>query len=240
MRAIPQKAVNFVAQHEGMQLTAYLDSGNLATIGVGHVDGVQLGDVCTKSQALKWLAEDMGIAQRKLYAALKPEVIDSFTDNQWSALLSFAFNVGFSSKWAICRKLNAKQYDQVPAELAKFCNAGGKKVLGLVKRRADETVLWSTDEPGTTQIMPTSAVTRGPGVTPPTPAPVVPMHKNPLVAGALGFTAAAAPMIDQATKVVSPYAERSELVQRALGTLAAIGAVLAVVSMVLLYLKNKN
>jgi lysozyme len=241
MRSIPQLAVKFVASHEGLRTTAYQDSAGIWTLGVGHIDGVKQNDTCTKAKALLWLAGDMQIAQRKIYACIKPEVIDALTEHQWSALLSFVFNVGLSSKWQIVKRLNARQFDQVPQELAKFVNAGGRKVMGLVKRRADEQVLWSTDEPGSTQEVVPSTVTRGAGITPPTPADPTPTAKSPpVVLGLLGAAASAGPMVDQARGVIAPYAQHSETVERMLGLLATAGAVLAVIGLVLMWMKHRE
>jgi lysozyme len=241
MRAIPQIAVKFVAAHEGFRDKAYLCSANVPTIGYGHTDGVKLGDTCTKAQALKWLAVDMQDAQRKIYALIKPDVIDALTEHQWSALLSFVFNLGLSSKWQLVKRINARQFDQVPMELAKFVNAGGRKVMGLVKRRADEQVLWATDEPGSTGEAMPSSITRGVGVTPPTPADPTPAVKTPpVILGLLGAATAGAPLVDQARRAVEPYSTSSEMVQRMLGILSMIGACLAVAAIAVTWLKHRE
>jgi hypothetical protein len=64
--------------------------------------------------------------------------------NQFDALVSFAFNVGLGAlgKSTLLKKLNAGQYDAVPAELMKWTKAGGKELPGLVRRRRAEAALW--------------------------------------------------------------------------------------------------
>lgn len=56
--------------------------------------------------------------------------------------------------------VRARQFDQVPGELIKFVNAGGKKLQGLVNRRTDEIRVWSTDEPGSEDVSFTSGAMR--------------------------------------------------------------------------------
>lgn len=190
MRSIPQLAVDFVAGQEDLRLKAYADpasdrgrellkraadrapgwqslSGEPWTIGYGHTGGVVEGQTCGKGQAVLWLASDMQIAQRKLYAALKPDVIDCLNDHQWSALLSFTFNVGLAPSWTICKLLNAKKFDQAADQLTRFVNANGQRMNGLVNRRAAEFVLFHQGDAVNEELP--SSVTRGVGVTPPTP-----------------------------------------------------------------------
>jgi lysozyme len=226
MRAIPRKAVTFVSKWEGFRSEAYLCSAGQPTIGYGHTEGVSLQTPpITKAQALTLLAKDMEVARGKLYGVVKPAIIDELTENQWATLLSFAFNLGAGKSWTIWKRLNARQFDQVPQELAKFVNAGGRKVQGLVNRRAAEQVLWSTDEPGSTDEPVPSSVTRGAGVTPPTPADPAPITQSKTFW--TGGTVAAAGVVSGAQQIqalAAPQAANNELV----ANLASIAAFLIV------------
>lgn len=66
-------------------------------------------------------------------------------DNQFSALVCFAFNVGLYafSRSSLLHLLNRGWYAQVPAQLMRWTKAGGKEWDGLVRRRRDECALWS-------------------------------------------------------------------------------------------------
>ena len=66
------------------------------------------------------------------------------TDNQFSALVSFAFNVGTEAfrNSTLLRLLNQGQYDAVPAQLARWTKAAGREVLGLKNRRVWEIKMW--------------------------------------------------------------------------------------------------
>lgn len=240
MRAIPKAAVDFIAAHEGVKLRAYLDSANVPTIGYGHINGVVMGQVCTKEQAREWLSADLAATRRKLYGVVKDVVIDELTENQWSALLSFVFNLGADSKWTIWKRLNARQFDQVPGEMMRFVNAGGKKVQGLVNRRADEVKLWSTDEPGSVaQELPSSVTREAP--TPPTPVDPTPVHKSgALIATATAAIAGVPAAVGQVTQAIAPYAANSDLVQKMLSTLSVVAAGSVILGLVFTWVKKRE
>jgi lysozyme len=167
-RSIPQIAVDFVASHEGMRLSAYLDSAGIATIGFGHIDGVRMGQKISKAEALNMLPRrhaDRGSQALRRAQARRDREPDRASVG---GLLSFAYNVGAKATWGLWKHINAGRLDLVPGELMKFTKAGGRQIPGLVHRRADEVKLWSTPEPHEAVIeAPPSSVTRQPGMTPP-------------------------------------------------------------------------
>jgi GH24 family phage-related lysozyme (muramidase) len=240
MRAVPESAVSFVADHEGRRLVAYQDIAGKWTIGYGHTgadlhEGIKI-DI---AEARRLLEADMKTAACRLQAVVKPDVIAELTENQYAALLSFVFNLGANPKWTIWKRLNARQFDQVPLELAKFNKAGGRVVQGLVNRRAEEQKLWSLGAPNTTAEKVPSSVTRS-EPTPPTPTEPKPAAKSAVIITAVsGAVASAPPAINQAMMAVQPYAQHSEWMQRTLGVLATIGGALAILGLVLLFLKHK-
>lgn len=241
MRPIPQAAVEFIAAHEGLRTIAYLDSAQVPTIGYGHIDGVKMGDRCTKAQALMWLSTDLEKTRRKLYGVVKPEIIENaLTTNQYAALLSFVFNLGAGAGWTIWKRLNAKQFDQIPGELIKFVNADGKKIIGLVNRRADEVKLWSTDEPGSVADVHASSQTRT-METPPTPAdPTPPQRSGQIIAGATAVVTGVPVAVSQVTTAIAPYATQSDLIQKAVSGLAVVAAAAVVLGLVLAWMKKRE
>ena len=170
-RAIPDLAVDFVSRWEGCELAAYRDVVGILTVGYGHTGSdVIAGLKITKAQARALLADDLRVAAARLTARIGP-VVDELTEAQYAALLSFVFNLGANPSWTIWKLLKARKFDQVPPQLMRFVNAGGKVVPGLVNRRAAEASLWHTvavDE-GAHEPAPPSSVTRS-TPTPPTPA----------------------------------------------------------------------
>ncbi len=240
VRAVPQVAVDFVAQHEGCELTAYRDSGGVLTIGYGSTENVTAGMVITQDEAKQRLASDLATAGSRLQAQIGAVVFD-LTENQYAALLSFDFNVGANPSWTIWKRLRARQFDQIPAQLMLFVNVHGQKVQGLVNRRADEVKLWSTDEPGSVPADPPSSVTRD-APTPPTAIDPVPVHTSAtiltLATGAVAGVPAAAGQVIQA---VTPYADHSAIVEKMIGTLSLVAAIAVVIGLVLAWvMKRRN
>lgn len=213
MREIPEAAVDLICKWEGLKLKAYLCSAGVPTIGYGHIHTVKLGDTTTKEQAKVWLREDLRTARSKLYSVLAADVIEELSENQWSVLLSFTFNLGFNKSWQIAKHINARRFDQVPAQLMRFVNAGGKKVQGLVNRRSDEARLWLTDNGDTSIEHVPSSVTRGVGVTPPTPTDPTPIaqSKTMWTAGAM-TVGGAIEGVKQVQALAAPQAQNSEWV----------------------------
>lgn len=240
MSAISDAAVAFAAGREGLRLIAYQDVGGVWTIGYGHTGReVIAGRKIDKDEAWELLRSDLKTAASRIAALVKAAVIADLTLNQYSALLSFVFNVGADAKWTIWKRLNARQFDQVPLELMKFVNVGDKKVQGLVNRRADEVKLWSTGEPGSTSETLSSHLTRT-EATPPTPADPVPASRSAMMLTSVaGAVAAGPPMVNQAIQAVTPYAGNSNWVRGMLGVLAALGACLACTGLLLIYLQKK-
>ncbi|PVE25440.1 lysozyme [Microvirga sp. KLBC 81] len=151
-RKINQEGLEKLKGFEGLRLKAYLDGGGVPTIGYGHIRGVRMGMTCTKEQAETWLLEDLAQAELAVERGVKVPL----TDNQFAALVSFTFNVGTGDPdkpkapkgfltSTLLKKLNKGGYDAVPEELMKWVNDNGRRVPGLVTRRAAEAGLWAKE-----------------------------------------------------------------------------------------------
>lgn len=142
----------FIRGLEGCSLTAYPDQKGIPTIGVGHTNGVKLGDTCTQEQADAWEAEDLLIAETAIEHWLPTSL--ALSQNQFDALVSLVFNIGgpeFKTS-TVCRLLS-----QVPPDYPGACAAfamwneikknGVKQVdPGLVNRRKAEMQLFNTPD----------------------------------------------------------------------------------------------
>jgi lysozyme len=216
------------------------------TVGYGHTGpDVHVGMTVTAERAEAWLAEDLNLAARRLRSRIDA-VVDELTDNQYAALLSFVFNLGVGGAMeqaTIWKRLRARQFDQVPLEMMKFVNARGRKLQGLVERRAAEVALWSRSEPGSAPDAPPSSVTRL-AATPPTPTEPKPARKSATVWAAAGSAIAASfaslkdwlgqafgfvtpDQVNQLSGAISPYAAKSQLVAGVVSGLALAAAVLS-------------
>lgn len=219
-RPVPECAVRFVSAHEGCKLDAYQDSVGVWTIGYGHT-GAQVvkGYAIAAGQAVDLLRVDLATAAERLASKVKAPVLAGLTENQYAALLSFVFNLGVGN-WTIWKRLNNGELDRVPMEMMKFVNAGGRKVQGLVNRRAAEVVLWSTDEPGSSAETPPSSQTRN------SPTPPTPMDK-PVAASKTFWTAASVTIgglvtgVQQIQALALQQAAHSDLVAK-LSSFAAV------------------
>lgn len=144
MRMINVETLALIKQWEGCRLTAYKDVAGIWTIGYGHTRSAKQGMVISQTDADNLLRLDL----EEFEEAVSKLVKVGLTDNQFGALVSFAFNVGVGAfgRSTLLRKLNAGEYGAVPTELMKWDKArvGGKlqPVQGLANRRAAEAGLW--------------------------------------------------------------------------------------------------
>lgn len=131
-------AARFVAPFEGFINHAYFDSGGVLTIGYGHTGpDVYVGQTCSHTQALRWLAKDLHEAA----AAVDRLVTRRMSVRQRIAWISFAFNVGaggLAESTALAR-FNAGDVKGAAAALLWWDkDANGTVLLGLRRRRRAE------------------------------------------------------------------------------------------------------
>lgn len=157
MRNLNEESEKQIKQWEALILFAYDDfdpprgrrkiqpgdvvRGTL-TIGYGHTGrGVKPGMTITQAQAELLFDRDIAEASGAVERLVKVPL----NDNQFGALVSFAYNVGVGNFQGstLLKKLNAGNYDAVPSELMKWVKSKGKRMQGLVNRRASEAGLWS-------------------------------------------------------------------------------------------------
>lgn len=236
-RAIPSAAREIVREFEGVKLTAYKCPAGVWTIGAGHTGPeVVEGLTITKRQAELYLTEDLQKAARRLQDRIGPAV-GELTENQYAALLSFVFNLGADPGWTIWKKLKARDFDAVPAQITRFVYSGGKKLNGLVRRRNAEVELWSRNEPGSAdEPVPSSGALRQMD-TP--PAPAEKPASTPVITAAVSACAAVPVAVQQVQGAIAPYAGQSETVGKVVAILATIGAAAAVLMLVLNWMQRK-
>lgn len=139
-RRINQDGINLIKEFEELRLTPYLCPAKIWTIGYGHTRTVRSGQLLTPAQADQLLEEDLRLFER----AVSRLVTVPLSNNQFSALVCFMFNVGtgnFESS-TLLKLLNRGWYEQVPAQLMRWNRANGEVLGGLARRRAAEGRLW--------------------------------------------------------------------------------------------------
>jgi hypothetical protein len=152
------------------------------------------------------------------------------------------------STWQVCGSDNYNSLVGAPPVGVVFsewalANAQGRKLQGLVERRAAEVALWSAAEPGSAPGAPPSSITRL-AETPATPAEPQPARRSPTVWAAAASAVAAGfasvkdwalqavdlvtpDHVNQLSGAISPYAAKSHLVAGAVSSLAVAAAVLS-------------
>lgn len=129
----------FVPQFEGMVLRGYKDPVGIVTACAGHTLTAQLGRPYTKEECESLLYYDLAVHAEGVMKCVSTEL----TAGQSAAFVSFAYNVGVSKfcKSTMAKKINAGDVAGACKELSRWTTAGGKQLMGLVKRRAAERAL---------------------------------------------------------------------------------------------------
>ena len=204
-----ERGLALIQEFEGLRLKAYTCPAGILTIGYGHTSAagaptVTPGMTIDKGVAHEILRSDLERFERGVNGLVKVEL----TKNQFDVLVSFAYNCGLGSlkKSTLLKRVNAKRFDDVPAELMKWTRGGGKVLPGLVRRRRAEAEMWRSMD---------SAAQDEARVTPdaPTPSKKITQSKEAnaaVVAGGAGTIAAVQeiiPSLQQANGVLSGLSE---------------------------------
>jgi len=150
--------INLIKQFEGVHLTAYpdpLSGGEPWTIGYGttrYSGGVPVkrGDKINMIEADMLLRLEVDRIAKKLATTIPNwKVMD---DNQRSALVSFAYNLGegfygTAGFETITKVLRNQAWDQVPKAMELYRNPGSNVEFGLLRRRKAEGELWGDHRP---------------------------------------------------------------------------------------------
>jgi GH24 family phage-related lysozyme (muramidase) len=165
-------AISLIKEFEGCHLSAYpdpLSGGAPWTIGYGttrYSGGVPVkrGDKINVIEADMLLRLEVDHIAEKLRSTIPHwKVMD---DNQRSALVSFAYNLGAGFYGAtgfetISRCLRDRDWSAVPAAMELYRNPGTNVEAGLLRRRRAEGKLWgqhqTAAEPETAKLRPSSS-----------------------------------------------------------------------------------
>lgn len=144
-RHITQQGLDLIKKWEGFERHVYLDVAGYPTIGYGHLikKGESWPNGITEAAAEKLLAKDVQIAERAVIRYISVPLSDS----QFNALVSFTFNLGAGAlqRSTLRRVLNRGNYAEVPRQLMRWVNAGGRRVRGLVLRRKEEGSIFASE-----------------------------------------------------------------------------------------------
>lgn len=132
----PDYEIDLIKKWEGLRLQAYLDTGDVWTVGYGHTRTARKGMRITEAEAEYLLAQDVKWAVQ----AVDNLVHVPLNKNQRSALVSFVYNVGRTqfANSTLLKKLNMKDYQGASKEFLRWVYDNGRFIPGLKNRRKDE------------------------------------------------------------------------------------------------------
>ena len=154
---LDNKGYLLIAQFEGLRLKPYLCSAGVPTIGYGstfYPSGrkVTMRDKPITQETAFWMLKQVANMFAKDVDSL---VKSNINQNQFNALVSFAFNLGSDidadnipeglGDSRLLRRVNANPNDpEIAREFVKWNKAGGRVLDGLTKRRLKEAELYFT------------------------------------------------------------------------------------------------
>jgi lysozyme len=129
------KGIALIKSFEGCRLQAYRDSVGVLTIGYGHTGDVREGQVISQGFAEELLKADLTRFERNVTRYTPFEM----NQNQFDALVSFAFNCGAGN---LKKLVSGRSKDQVARKILEYNKAGGRVLAGLTRRRQAERALF--------------------------------------------------------------------------------------------------
>jgi len=154
---ITDQGLSLIRRLEGFRASAYKDAAGMWTIGYGHTSAagspqVRPGQKVSRKEADHILARDVAMFAQGVQSLVSTPL----TDGQFSALVSFAYNVGLENfrKSSVLRAVNARDFAAVPRRLSLWVKCRGRVLPGLINRRAAEAAMFieATPPPVRTKI----------------------------------------------------------------------------------------
>ena len=141
------KGLEIIKRHEGLRLKPYLCPAGVPTIGYGATyylngESVDMSDPpITEVYAEFILNQMLHRYERGVIRYVIPEI----NQNQFDALVSFAYNLGLGALKGstLLKRVNANPCDEnIKYQFKRWVRAGGRILKGLVRRRNEEAELY--------------------------------------------------------------------------------------------------
>lgn len=139
-KRIGQAGLALIKQYEGCRLAAYRCAAGVWTIGYGHTAGVHSGMTITQAQADAYLQQDIAKFEGYVNNPTYVPITEQLNQNQFDALVSFAFNLGAGNLRKLCKGRTAAQ---IARAMPSYNKAAGKVLAGLTRRRKAEQALFN-------------------------------------------------------------------------------------------------
>jgi lysozyme len=144
---ISQKGLDLLKRFEGVRLKPYLCPAGIPTISIGctyYPDGTKVR--MTDPEITQARATEIFLNVLKHYeSSVDSFTRDDITQNQFDALVSFAYNVGTGAlkKSTLLKKVNADPNDKfIESQFLIWNKVKGVEVKGLTNRRQAESKLY--------------------------------------------------------------------------------------------------
>lgn len=131
-----QNCIDMIKRFEGCVLQVYLDAVGIKTLGYGHtgsdVNALPVGARISQQQADYYLSIDIIRFENNVN---KYDPVYHWTQSEFDALVSFAFNLGSIDKLT---NKGTRNKEIIAKKILEYDKAGGKVLSGLTKRRKAE------------------------------------------------------------------------------------------------------
>ena len=137
---VNERGVDIIKEFEGLRLTSYLCAAKVWTIGYGHTGP----DVYQGMTITKQTAEDLLRGDLLYFEHGVDSLIETATENEFSAMVSLAFNIGLGNfkKSSVLKYHNIGKRAQAANSFLLWIKGGGRQLPGLVRRRSAERSLY--------------------------------------------------------------------------------------------------
>lgn len=134
------KGLQLLKSFEGCSLVAYQDQGGVWTIGYGHTGDIKADETVTEEAASNTLMDDVLKTEKRVTDLLAHDL----NNNQYSAIVCFAFNVGCGNlaKSTLLNCINTGHIDDAANEFTRWDKVAGVQNDGLLRRRKAERDLF--------------------------------------------------------------------------------------------------
>ena len=147
---VNDRGVDIIKEFEGLRLTSYLCPAKVWTIGYGHTGP----DVYAGLAISKQTAEDLLRGDLLMFEHGVDSLIETATENEFSAMVSLAFNIGLGLPTkknpkgggfyasSVRRNHNLGKRAQAANSFLLWIKGGGQQLPGLIRRRNAERSLY--------------------------------------------------------------------------------------------------
>tara|TARA_R100000152_G_C6782201_1_gene218965 strand:+ start:11652 stop:12131 length:480 start_codon:yes stop_codon:yes gene_type:complete len=137
---ISGEGLALIKKFEGCELESYRCSANVVTIGYGHTRTAKEGMTITREEADMLLEEDIRSFETSVLSLVEVDLKQC----EFDALIAWTFNLGAGNlkSSTLLKRINAKDWNDVPHQIKRWNKANGTVLQGLIRRREAEALLF--------------------------------------------------------------------------------------------------